>query len=251
MGPDGWWRGFFQGLAVETWMRATTERATRSEVEFLLRVAGGGGAPPRVLDVPCGHGRHAVGLAERGCDVTGVDLSPEFLEEARGLAARRGVTVRWEERDMRDLPRTGEFDAACCFGNSFGYMDDAANAEFLGAVARALRPGGKFLMEAGAATAEVALAQFQERRWFEYGDLLFLLHNRFDHEASRIETEFTFVLGDVIERRGGSQRVYTYRELTSYCRTAGFEDIQGFSGVTGEPFRLGATRLLLVATTRA
>jgi SAM-dependent methyltransferase len=247
MGPDGWWRGFFSGLAVETWIRATPERATRSEVDFLLRVAGGGGGL-RVLDVPCGHGRHAVGLAERGCDVTGVDLSPEFLDHARALASRRGVTVRWQQRDMRDLPWRDEFDAACCFGNSFGYMDDAANAGFLGAVARALRPGGKFMIEAGAAVAEVALVSFQERRWFDYAGLLFLLHNRYDHEAGRIETEFTFVHGDAIERRTGSQRVYTYSELTAYCRYAGFGRVQGFSGVAGEPFRLGAPRLILVAT---
>jgi len=74
----------------------------------------------RVLDVPCGGGRHAVELTTRGRSVTAVDLSSDFLTAARGLAAQRNVTVDFHEREMRDLPWTEEFDAAYCFGNSFG-----------------------------------------------------------------------------------------------------------------------------------
>jgi SAM-dependent methyltransferase len=250
MASDGWWRDFFSGLAVETWMRAATEREARSEIDFLLRVLGGR-ERLRILDVPCGHGRHAVGLAERGHNVTGVDLSTDFLDRARALASTRAAAVRWEHMDMCDIPWQEEFDAACCFGNSFGYMDDESNARYLAAVAGALRPGGIFLVEAGASVAEVALVQFQERRWFEYGDLLFLLRNQYDHEAGRIENEFTFVKEGVVERRTGSQRVYSYSELKAACQSAGFEKLDAFSSLTGEPFRLGSRRLLVVATRQA
>ena len=242
-----WWKTFFTGVAVETWVRGTTAAQTRAEVDMLLRAMGNPG-PSRVIDLPCGQGRHAVELACRGCEVTGVDLSAEFLVRARELARNRGVEVQWQHRDVRDLPWRSAFDGACCFGNSFGYMSDPQNNEFLAAVAKTLRPGGRFVMEAGAAVAEVVLPRFQERQWFELGDIVFLLHNRYDHSQSLLVTEFTFVKNGKVERRMGYQRVYGFRELSDCFRAAGFTDVEGVAGVGGEPFRLGAPRLLMVAT---
>ena len=57
-----------------------------------------------VLDLACGHGRHANRLAERGARVTGLDSSPLFLERARADAAARGVAVEYVEGDMRTIP---------------------------------------------------------------------------------------------------------------------------------------------------
>ena len=56
--------------------------------------------PGRALDVACGSGRNAVWLAFRGWRVTGVDFSGVALEQARGLAAERGVEVDWVEADL-------------------------------------------------------------------------------------------------------------------------------------------------------
>lgn len=54
----------------------------------------------RVLDIACGEGRNSVWLAEQGCVVTGIDLSPLALDKARDLAARRGMHVEFEEADL-------------------------------------------------------------------------------------------------------------------------------------------------------
>ena len=56
--------------------------------------------PGRALDLACGSGRNAVWLAFRGWPVTGVDFSDVALEQARGLAAERGVEVDWVEADL-------------------------------------------------------------------------------------------------------------------------------------------------------
>ena len=48
---------------------------------------------------------------------------------------------------MRDLPWPARFDGAFCLGNSFGYLDDEGNASFLRAVAAALKPGARFVLE--------------------------------------------------------------------------------------------------------
>ena len=102
-------------------------------------------AGAEVLDVPCGGGRIALALGERGYRMTGVDWSSEFLSHA--LAADAASEVTWERRDMRDLPWRARFDGAVCVGNSFGYLDDTGNAEFLQAVRAALKPGARFVLE--------------------------------------------------------------------------------------------------------
>jgi 2-polyprenyl-3-methyl-5-hydroxy-6-metoxy-1,4-benzoquinol methylase len=68
-------------------------------------------APGRALDLACGAGRNAVWLAEFGWTVTGVDFSDVALENARGLAADRGVEVEWVQADVREwAPEPAAFD---------------------------------------------------------------------------------------------------------------------------------------------
>ena len=49
------------------------------------------------------------------------------------------------------------------------------------------------------------------------------------------------------DKRPSSQRIYTYRELSELLRAAGLEPVAAFGSLTGEEFKLGAQRLLLVA----
>jgi SAM-dependent methyltransferase len=241
-----WWRTFFGGLAVEMWLRATPEPMTRSEADCIERHLQ---APPggRVLDVPCGGGRHSLALAARGYRVTAVDVSSDFLRAAQAQARERNLEVDWRQADMRDLPWREEFDGAFCFGNSFGYLDDEGNADFLRAIARTLKPGARFLLDYPA-VAEALLPAFQERGWFDLGDILFLRAGRYDPTTGRIHTEYTFLRGSEVERKPASQRVYTYRELCRLAEGAGLSDVRGHASLADEPFALGANRLLLVAT---
>src|SRR5215213_678726 len=96
----------------------------------------------RVLDLACGHGRIANRLAERGCQVTGLDATPLFLERARRDAAHRNVTVDYVAGDMRSLPWSQRFDRVINWFTAYGYFDDAGNRQVLAGIAEALVPGG-------------------------------------------------------------------------------------------------------------
>ena len=118
--PD-WWKDFFSGLVVEFWEAAIPPEVTAAETEFLVRELR---LVPRalVLDVPCGHGRHALALARRGHDIQGVDISRELLASARraAVAAQPNIpgSVSFLESDMRNLPWRDVFDAAFCAGRA-------------------------------------------------------------------------------------------------------------------------------------
>jgi SAM-dependent methyltransferase len=240
-----WWENFFHGVALDFWRAAISDEQTRAEADFIqkqLCLAAGS----KVLDTPCGNGRLSIQLARSGHQLTGVDIAAEFIAEAIARASESYLAIEWHERDMRKLPWTSEFDGAFCFGNSFGYLQDDENAEFIDAVSRSLKPGARFVLDAPA-IAECILPNFQPSRSIELGGITVSIEHRYDHEQGRMFNDFTFSRGGVDDKRPSSQRIYTYHELTELLHAAGFEVVNAYGSLAEEPFKLGAQRLLLVA----
>jgi SAM-dependent methyltransferase len=246
--PREWWEDFFSGIVLDFWKEAYDEPHTKAEADFILELLSvSQGAA--ILDVPCGEGRLMRELASRGYALTGVDLSLPFLDEGRTRAAGRGLDVRWELRDMRDLPWTAAFDGAFCFGGSFGYFDDEGNAEFMRAVCRSLRPGAGFVLDIGIST-ETLLPRLREREWTRVGDFLFLEENQYDHAEGRLKTEYTMIRNGQAVTRAGSHRVYTYRELVRLLELAGFDSVRSFGSLAHDPFTLDSARLFFLAAVK-
>lgn len=243
--PKEWWEDFFDGITLDFWREVFTEEHSQAEADFLEKVLKLR-PPARILDVPCGEGRLCRGLSSRGFRMTGVDLAPAFLEEARRKASDKGLEIEWKHGDMRHLDWEQEFDGAFCMGGSYGYFDDAGHAAFLKSVVLALKPGGRFVLDASR-VAELILPNYREREWVQAGDILFLEENRYDHEGGRMETEYTFVRNGKTEKKSSSDRIYTFREHGRMLEEAGFAGYEAYSSFSLEPFKLGSRGLFLVA----
>lgn len=242
----GWYEDFFSGLVLDMWAAAVPPEQTALEADFLERsLALRKGA--RVLDVPCGLGRHALAMASRGYRMTGVDLSEEAIARAR--AATSGLDVTWRRADMRDLPQGDKFDAAYCLGNSYGYLEPEETRAFLRAVAGVLPPGARFVMDYGMA-AECVLTHLREREWAQVGDILFLEENRYDVRRSLVETTYTFIRGAEQITRKGVQWVHTVRDVLQSLAEAGFETKEVLGSADGTPFAVGVGILIVVAEKR-
>jgi cyclopropane fatty-acyl-phospholipid synthase-like methyltransferase len=236
-----WFETFFKDIAVDCWVKAMSPEATRAEADFIEKALGvSPGA--RLLDIPCGHGRHSLELSRRGYRMTGVDLS----EDAIRIAREEHSDVEWKQGDMRTLSREAEFDGAFCFGNSFAYLDCENAERFLHAIATALKPGAHFVIDTGMA-AESILPTRQQRRWFRLDDIFMLSENRYNTEESRLDIDYTFIRNGVIETRPSSSYVFTIAEHRRMLRRAGFEIVAMESSLGGDSYELGSPRLILTA----
>jgi SAM-dependent methyltransferase len=109
---------------------------------FVARQAIPAGA--RVLDVATGTGNLAIPLARAGCIVTGVDIAPNLILQARERAAAEGLTIAFDEGDAEQLPYPdASFDAVVTmFGAMFAPRPELVASE----LARVLKPGGALAM---------------------------------------------------------------------------------------------------------
>ncbi len=108
-----------------------------------------------VLDVGCGRGRALSWLAQRfpRSRFTGYDLGVDAIADARTRATRAGLAnVTFTARDVADLDDRARFDLVCAFD---AIHDQARPADVLAGIARALRPGGTFLMQEIRASSHV------------------------------------------------------------------------------------------------
>ncbi|MCK9875528.1 class I SAM-dependent methyltransferase [Frankia sp. Ag45/Mut15] len=249
-----WYENFFSYLPNEFWRRVATPELTEADVAFIeARLGLPAGA--RILDAPCGSGRHSLALAARGFRVTGVDLSAEALDHARRVAASaeataNGNVVTFVRGDMRELGGLGVFDAAVCLGNSFGYFDTAGTRAFARALAAAVRPGGGLVIDVGA-VAESMLPGFTgESHTMTTGDIEVEMSGSYDVARSRQTSRYRFVQGSRELRATALHHVRTSGHIGELLEEAGFTDLGRYGDSDGTPYTMGSARLLVTARRR-
>lgn len=234
-GPD--YLAIFPGEAASG--SAEADRAVR-----LLGLTAG----QRVLDIACGYGRHALQLARQGLSVVGLDISEYFLGLATERAAAEGSSARFVKGDMRVLPFGQAFDAAVCLGGSFGqFASEDEDLALLTEIARALRGGGKFLLDV--ANRDGILSRFIGKDWNQLEDGTVVLHERrWDSLQGRVEGR-DLVVGPDGRRREyeHTMRLYGAPEITSLLRRAGFDVLALYGSLAGSAFGWDSPRVNVVA----
>ena len=177
-----------------------------------------------------------------------MDISEEFVEEARAAAPGTDSLVRAEFMlcDMSRIEGETIYDGAYCFGNSFGFLDYAGMESFLNGVARALRPGARFVVETGMA-AESVMQKFEPLTMHQIGDISCTIKERYLAEESCIDTEYIFERDGKSESGTAKHWIYTVGEIRRMLERAGFEIVNIYGSLKCEPYTLGADELFVIA----
>jgi ubiquinone/menaquinone biosynthesis C-methylase UbiE len=199
----------------------------------------------RVVDIGCGHGRHALALAQGGPHVVGVDSAAALLTQAQRFAADVGVRAHWVRGDMRRLPLLSAcFDAAILM-DAFGFFEtESENEAVVAEAVRVLRPRGRFALKV--VNGSLILARFRDSDREERDGTVVTLSRTLSLAPPRM-TERIVVSGargnGQYERR---QRLYRSEELCALLERAGLSIIGVFGSAAGTPFAPSASSTIWI-----
>ncbi len=231
--PDDWYAEAFDAASAEmAWTDRTGPEVDR--VAKILQTQGG----ERVLDMACGSGRHSLELCRRGFDVVGTDISADLIEIARRDAAEADLDVDFVQADLRALDFEGDFDLVLNLNDgAIGYLEsDEENLRAFETIARALRPGGRNLVQLP--NVLYARERLPQRSWIPASNMVELVEHRWNKKAKRLEGLMVAArFGEVLDNLDGiefTQRLYTVDELRDIYASVGMELLRVYNG-SGRP----------------
>ncbi len=254
---DGKRRGrkpWFEEIFDEDYLRTLpflTPQATKFEANFVMESLG---VEPgaQLLDVGCGYGRHAMELAARGYHLVGLDSSLPLLLRGADEAQRRGLTINFVHGDMREMTFESQFDGAYCLFSSFGYFDDETNKRTAQNIAKALKPGARFVVEV--LNRDYLVADLPSRVWWEGDGCVVLEEVEFNYFSSRIVSNRSVVFDDGRQLEHEiSLRSFSLHELGKFLHAVGFRvlEISGSMSTRGRFFGAHSRDIVVVAEKRA
>ncbi len=232
----------------------TTPGRTGKELDFCERVLRWEKGQ-RILDAPCGAGRHCWELARRGHAIIGIDFSSYLLQQAQASnddAAIDSTPPHWIRGLLQNLPfQTAMFDYIICMFSSFGYGDTPEeNLHILKEYARVLRPGGKVLIDV--MNRHFVLAGLAQIHRTVQSHLNVHEYRTLTDNKRRLHNRIT------VQHPNGVTHVYDYRpwmfngwELSYMANQAGLEVDGLYGSFQAEPYHPQSERAMLVAVKSA
>jgi ubiquinone/menaquinone biosynthesis C-methylase UbiE len=200
----------------------------------------------RILDVPCGQGRHAHLLAEAGYDVDGLDYSAQLLAVARKRGT--GTNLRYTRGDMRKLPGrwTRRFDAVLNLFTSFGFFAHPADdVRVIKEFARVLKPGAILVWHGG--SRDGVMARFLARDWWTTDNTMFAHERFFDPLSGMLTVRSTWTRVNRRGTREHSIRLYTATRLAELFAQQGLIVEQAYDGFSEQSLRRTSSEMMLIA----
>jgi SAM-dependent methyltransferase len=220
-----------------------TDERSDAEVERLVKLLDLE-PPMKILDLACGYGRHANRLAALGHSVTGVDYMPGFLALARQQAAQMGVQVDYQQGDMRQLSFQGEFDRVLLLFTSFGYFADSQNELVVENMVRALKPGGRLMLDT--LNRDIVLKGFPPAEVIEKGNDLLINRFSFDVLTGRFHNRRIVIRNGVRKDKPYAIRLYSATEICPLLNRVGLVDFS-LLDENSQPVSAGSRRMLVIA----
>lgn len=221
-----------------------SDERTDRDVNFLVRELKLD-KPLKILDLACGHGRHANKLAELMHRVIGVDINKGFLKIAKEDAKQKRVNPEYIKADMRKISFKEEFDVALLLFTAFGYFNDEDNFNVLKNVAKALKIGGMFCFDT--LNRDTLLKCFPPDVVVEKGRDLMIDRRAFDPHTGRLYNKRIMIRDGMRKDASFFVRLYNFTEIKDLLNRAGLEIHKVYENWNAKPFTTESGRMVIVA----
>ncbi len=206
---------------------------TNAQVDFIIDALGLTGKE-KILDLACGFGRHSLELTRRGYQVVGVDITECYIADAKATAESENLDITFLCSDLRDLNFNQEFDAVLNLADgAIGYLeDDQENNKIFQVIAKALKPGGKSLIDI--CNQDYAKLMFPQKHWEIGTQQISLPWFDYDETTKRmLYGGFDIPIGKVVQvpeklEPFSSTRLYSYEEIAEIFSSLGLKTLIGY-----------------------
>ena len=209
------------------------------QVDFLIKQLHLKGTE-KILDLACGFGRHSLEFARRGYDVTGIDITPAYIDYANEQAKKENLNAKFICQDIRTITFDKEFDVVLNMADgAIGYLeDDGENHKIFSVIAKALKNGGKHFMDI--MNGSYAQTHFPCKLW-DAGEKGLTL-SAFEWEKDRktlIYGQVDYMYGEALYKPEMKEenpiRLYSLDEITEIFGKLGLRICNSFADFSGKP----------------
>ncbi len=200
-----------------------------------------------IIDLACGSGRHSILFAERGYNVTAVDLSENLLNVARMTAENLGLDIDFVNADLRNFCITSKFDLAVNLFTSFGYFEsDKENFSLFSDACDLLNPGGYFVID-------YFNAEFVKKHLIAHSEDSFngqrIIQER-KIVGDRVVKDITIANNGTRKKYIESVRMYSNTELEDAIEKSGLNIYKTFGDFDGSNFDLNSSPRIIIISGR-
>ncbi len=220
-----------------------TGERTRGECDFIERACQlkRGQA---VLDLACGHGRHALELASRKYELTGVDINADFLRIAREAASAAELDIEYIEGDILQTEYESRFDLVLLLFSTLGFFDRSDLRALFSRISSALNPGGLAFIDTK--NRDHIAAELNAWHVTEKGKDLMIDRISFDPLSGTTTNRRVYVKDGVRYEAPFNMYMYNYHDLSTLATAFGLKVKKVFGNWKGDPLDSSSRRIILI-----
>jgi SAM-dependent methyltransferase len=244
-----WWKSFYEDTPFELYLARNDQAELAASIAFLtdkLQLKAG----DVIFDQCCGPAGMSIPLAKLGFSLIGVDLCEKYIAMAKAEAEAGGISASFSVGDAFAFLPPVPCDAVFNWYTSFGYSeDDRQNIKMVARAFEALKPGGWFALDF--LNMPMILTAFKTTMTTKLhsptGDIVQARRCTLDLHRGLMEQNWTWTMpGGKQLKQNSTLRAYMPCDLVKMFAEVGFEEVQLFGNIDGQPLTSESGRCIVL-----
>ena len=198
----------------------------------------------KVLDLACGHGRHALILSKYQYNVTGIDINRDFIELAKYKASEQNLNIHFIVDNILNINYKEEFDGILLLYNSFGFLDGQDARKLMQKLKSALMRTGKILIDLR--NRETAIRNWNSCQVTEKGQDLMIDRLSFHLNNGTVTNRRIYIKDNVRYDTPFTMQLYNLSEFSALIETLELRIVKVFGNWDKSAFTEDSPRIIAI-----